>query len=284
MVLSHPEPIFGCQRFRLGQGLVIQFVEDDAFLADVGEEILPLLQVGVHLPPGMDDEAHWGRDRLVMDQPVGGLVPVFGKVAELAVVDDDQKIEIGAIAFHGEGLVDPAALGIGAEQDDLQNPAALLELGRALLQRILELLMQDLQLHDLIANSQNLPLMFAEQTKASLIGERSAVYFTAPVRMSSEHRVLREVGLILREVATLVERHSARRTGAARVEGEFVILANVVSLTFTYFSASTKDGEPAWNAEHRPQAIGIKIEYVRGGQKITRERSVLLSGSLTLVP
>jgi hypothetical protein len=52
--------------------------------------------------------------------------------------------------------------------------------------------------HHLIADSQNLPLMSRYQPHASVIGEPSAVYFTAPVRISSEHRVLRKVGFMLR--------------------------------------------------------------------------------------
>lgn len=76
--------------------------------------------------------------RLVAVQPVGGLVPVFRKVAELAVTDDDQEVKIGPVALHREGLVDPPTLGVGAEQDDLQDAAALLEFGRTFLQRIFE--------------------------------------------------------------------------------------------------------------------------------------------------
>ncbi len=60
----------------------------------------------------MHNEADRRLDLLIPDDPVCGLVPVGGIVAELAVVDDDQKVKVGAIPFHGEGLVHPAAFGI----------------------------------------------------------------------------------------------------------------------------------------------------------------------------
>ncbi|CDZ36992.1 Hypothetical protein NGAL_HAMBI1146_21430 [Neorhizobium galegae bv. officinalis] len=145
MLPRNPQPIYRRKSLRLHKRLIVKFIKDDAFLADIGEEVLSLLQIGVHLPPGMDDETHRCFDRLVADQPVGGLVPIVGEFAEPAVVDDNQQIEVGAIALHGERLVDPAALGIGAEQDDFQDPAALLELGRALFQGVLEFLVQDFQ-------------------------------------------------------------------------------------------------------------------------------------------
>lgn len=77
----------------------------------------------------MDDEADGRLDAGVADQPVGSLVPVGCKVAELAVVDDDQKIEVRPVALYGEGFIDPATLGVGAEEDDLQDPATFLEAG-----------------------------------------------------------------------------------------------------------------------------------------------------------
>jgi hypothetical protein len=153
MLLRHPQPICWREWFWLEQRFVVELVENDAFLANVGEEVLPFLQVGVHLAPGVDDEAHRRFNRRVMDQPIGGLVPVVGELAELAVVDDDQQIKIGPIALHREGLIDPSTLGVGAEQQNLQDPATLLEFSRTILQRILEFLMQNFQ------NAANLALL-----------------------------------------------------------------------------------------------------------------------------
>lgn len=145
MLLRDAKPILYRKRLGLRQWLIVQFIENDALLANVREEILPLLKVGIHLASGVDDEAHRRFDRLVPDQPIRCLVPVFGELAELAVVDYDQEIEIGAIPLHGEGFIHPSALGVGAEQKNLQDPAALLEVGRAFLQRVLEFLMQDFE-------------------------------------------------------------------------------------------------------------------------------------------
>src|SRR3546814_13182284 len=48
---------FRCARPRLDKWLVVQLVEDDAFLADVREEVLPLADGLVHLSPAVHDEA-----------------------------------------------------------------------------------------------------------------------------------------------------------------------------------------------------------------------------------
>ena len=176
MLLRQPQPILLRKRLGLGQRLIVELIKDDAFLANVGEEILPLFEVDIHLASGMDDEAHWRFDRGVVDQPVRCLVPVFGEFAEFAIVDDDQEIEIRAIPFHGEGFIDPSALGVGAEQNDLQDSAALLEIGRALFQRILELLVEDFE------NPAEFSLfakrhMFKRRFHKQSIGERSNIVY-----------------------------------------------------------------------------------------------------------
>src|SRR6266702_1335267 len=88
----------GCNRLRLGERLVVQFVEHDALAADVGEEILALAQRRVHLTPRVRDKAGRRLDAPVADEPVLGLVPV-GEVGKLAVVDDDQQVVVRSVAL-----------------------------------------------------------------------------------------------------------------------------------------------------------------------------------------
>ncbi len=88
------QPLCRRQRYRLRQWLVIKPIENDAFIADVGKEVLPFLQVSVHLAAGMHDEADQRLDLRIPDDPVCGLVSVGGIVAELAVVDGDHKVEV----------------------------------------------------------------------------------------------------------------------------------------------------------------------------------------------
>jgi len=93
----------------------------------------------------VDDELRRRFDKAVADDPVGCLVPIGRVIRQLAIVDDHQQIEIRAIALHRMRLINKGAAGIGAEQNDFENASALLELGGAFTQRILELLVQDLQ-------------------------------------------------------------------------------------------------------------------------------------------
>lgn len=104
---------------------------------------MPLAQRRVHEAAAVHDEAGWRLDGAVALQPVLCLVPV-GEVGKLVVVDDHQQVEIAAIALHRQRLVHPVAARIGAEQDDLQDTAALLPVRAAFRQRVLQFGKQDL--------------------------------------------------------------------------------------------------------------------------------------------
>jgi hypothetical protein len=145
MLPCHPQAFRSRQQLRLGQRLVIKLVKNNPFLADVREEVVPLLQLGIHLTQRMYDELRRCLDEAVPNNPVGRLVPVGRMVRQFAIIDDHQQIEIRAVAFHRMRLIDKRATGIGTKQDDLKNASALLEVGCTFVQRILELLMQDLQ-------------------------------------------------------------------------------------------------------------------------------------------
>src|SRR3546814_10326770 len=84
---------FRCARPRLDKWLVVQLVEDDAFLADVREEVLPLADGLVHLSPAVHDEADRRLNFPVMQEVIHRLVPVGLVLAELPVVHDDQQVE-----------------------------------------------------------------------------------------------------------------------------------------------------------------------------------------------
>ncbi|CUW96746.1 hypothetical protein AGR2A_Lc180148 [Agrobacterium genomosp. 2 str. CFBP 5494] len=106
---------------------------------------MALLKLRVHLAQRMHDELRRCFDEAVADDPVGRLVPEGRMIRQLAIVDDHQQIEIRTIALHRMRLVDKGAAGVGTEQDDFENAPALFEIGGALSQGILELLVQDLQ-------------------------------------------------------------------------------------------------------------------------------------------
>ena len=87
--------------------------------------------------PAVHDEAGRRLDGAITFQPTLRLVTV-DEVGELVVVDDHQQIEIASAALHRQWLVDQVTGGIGAEQDDLQDTAAILPVRTALRQRVLE--------------------------------------------------------------------------------------------------------------------------------------------------
>jgi len=62
-----------------------------------------------------------------MHEPIRRLLPIAGEIGKLAIVDDNQQIEVRAVSFFGLRLVDPATPRIGSEQDDFQDAATLLE-------------------------------------------------------------------------------------------------------------------------------------------------------------
>src|SRR3546814_17692852 len=69
---------------------------------------------------------------------------LFRSLGQPLVVDDDQEIEVRAIALGGVRFVDPAAARITAIQDDLVDPALLLPGHGAECECILEFLEDDL--------------------------------------------------------------------------------------------------------------------------------------------
>src|SRR3546814_13501057 len=77
-------------------------------------------------------------DRKLADEPVFELAPEIDLLGETLIIDDDEKVEVGAVALGGVRLIDPAAARIAAIEDDLVDPALLLpahrterEIGRA---------------------------------------------------------------------------------------------------------------------------------------------------------
>lgn len=79
-----------------------------------------------------------------MHEPVLRLLPVAREIGKLPVVDDDQKIVVRLISLFRVWLVDPCSSGVGSEENDLQNAAKLLEVGRSLLEGVREFLVQHL--------------------------------------------------------------------------------------------------------------------------------------------
>lgn len=92
----------------------------------------------------MDDEAHRRPDFRQMHEAVLRLVPVGREICEFPVIDDDQQIVIRLVSLPRVRLIDPCSSAVGPEEDDLQNAATLLEVGRSLLEGVLEFLVQDL--------------------------------------------------------------------------------------------------------------------------------------------
>src|SRR3546814_16975320 len=78
----------------------------------------------------MDNEIHRCVERLVdrklAGQPVFEIRPEVDLVGEALVVDDDEQVEVRAITFGGMRLLDPAAAGIAAVEDDLVDTALFL--------------------------------------------------------------------------------------------------------------------------------------------------------------
>ena len=83
----------------------------------------------VHFLQGVDDEVDRGLERLVdrqfADEPVIELAPEIDLLGEPFVVDDDQQVEVRAIALGRMRLIDPAAARVAAVEDDLVDPASL---------------------------------------------------------------------------------------------------------------------------------------------------------------
>ncbi|MCY1304429.1 hypothetical protein D9M70_541830 [compost metagenome] len=91
----------------------------------------------------MDDQPNRCRHSFVPHQTIGRLVPVF-RFCELLRIDDNEDVVVGAVTLHRMRFIDPRSAGVGTEQDNLQDPAAFLEVGRATLERIGKLLVDDL--------------------------------------------------------------------------------------------------------------------------------------------
>ena len=94
---------------------VVCFVERDPIFGHVHEEVAAVREAVIHFAERVDDEVDRRPQCLVdgkfADQAVVELEPVIDLVGQPLVVDDDQDIEVRAIAFGRVRFVDPAALG-----------------------------------------------------------------------------------------------------------------------------------------------------------------------------
>ena len=93
--------------------MVGSFVKHDAIADDVAEERAPALQLGFPVAEAMDDEVH-GRvyasgDRLLAQETVVRLRPIFGDIGELVVIDDDQQVIVAEMAATGLATQSPRA-------------------------------------------------------------------------------------------------------------------------------------------------------------------------------
>src|SRR3546814_15142455 len=73
------------------------------------------------------------------------LRPIFDAVGQALVVHDDQQIIVGLIALGGVRLIDPAAAGIAAIENDLRNAALALPVLSSERQRLVAFLETALQ-------------------------------------------------------------------------------------------------------------------------------------------
>lgn len=99
----------------------------------------------------------------VIQQPVGGVVPVSGKVRQFAIVDNHQQVVIGAIALAGVHFIDPVAAGMATKENDFKDAPFLFEISLAPSQRVLKLLAQDFE-----RSGEMAPLGFGEVIEARL--------------------------------------------------------------------------------------------------------------------
>src|SRR3546814_15588042 len=94
---------------------VVIFIERDPVARDVHEEITPVGEAVVHLLQGMNDEVDRRLERLVdrklADEPVFELAPEIDLLGETLIIDDDEKVEVGAVALGGVRPIEPAAAG-----------------------------------------------------------------------------------------------------------------------------------------------------------------------------
>ncbi|QTK81000.1 Hypothetical protein AT6N2_L0015 [Agrobacterium tumefaciens] len=128
--------------FGLGELSVIQLVQRNAITPDIVEEILPFLQKIADFASAMHDKPHGRLDLLVPHQPVCRLVPVFG-IGQFLVADDDEDVEIRAIAFRRMRLIHPGATRVRTEQNDFENTAILLGVRLGALHQISKLFLNN---------------------------------------------------------------------------------------------------------------------------------------------
>ncbi len=121
--------VFRIKNTGLGERLGIEFVKYNAFFADVSEEISPFLNSRVYLTQRMDDEVYRSLHITQAHKPVFGFSPEL-KVRQLTIVDDNQQVKIGTVAFAGIRFIHLCAARIRSEQNGLDDTTALLELGR----------------------------------------------------------------------------------------------------------------------------------------------------------
>jgi len=126
---------------------VISLIKRDAFLCDVHEEVATVRQTVIHFAKRVNDEVDWRTQCLVdgefAHQSVVELEPVVDLVGQALVIDNDQDVEVGAVAFGRVRFVYPAAPCIAAIEDDLLDLSFLLPLMLCERQRIFKLFKDD---------------------------------------------------------------------------------------------------------------------------------------------
>lgn len=88
------------------------------------------------------------RSRSGRNHPVFRLVPIFGCVGQILVIDDDEQVIVREIAAHR--IDDMLAARVGTEEDDLENAAVATMVGGASARRLRELLEQNLDVRCII--------------------------------------------------------------------------------------------------------------------------------------
>lgn len=112
---------------RHGEGLPWRFVEGDAVAGYVGEEGTAARELVVHVHQRMHDEIDGcgevpGDGQLAHQMIVGDRPPCL-QIGEGVGVDDDEQVIIGNVTAGA--ILDPIAACVGAEQDQLEDAAAL---------------------------------------------------------------------------------------------------------------------------------------------------------------
>ena len=105
-----------------------------------------MLKLAVHVTQAMHDEVDRRRNPLrnrhLAKEMIVSLSPIFERIGQAIVVDDDENIIVREIA--ADRVFDPVAARIGTVKDDLEDTPLLLPFLRGEAGRILEFGEQDL--------------------------------------------------------------------------------------------------------------------------------------------